>query len=214
MDRSRNLNDAVAHAKNIRMVQKSVARSAWPTPTESLRTGGDVVQAMFAGDDKNRPTYAEATAAWATPTVHGNSNRAGCSAKAGDGLSTQVQTSCWATPAARDYRHPNSQESQGRRKKGREKSGEQLPNQGAHVVWSTPRATDGMKGGPNQTFGSGGQPLPAQAAQAHLTTGMMPNSSSATTEKHAACPPLNPEFVLWLMGFPSGWLKSLGRGTP
>ena len=32
--------------------------------------------------------------------------------------------------------------------------------------WSTPKATDGAKGGPAQTYGSGGMPpLPAQAAQ-------------------------------------------------
>ncbi len=32
-------------------------------------------------------------------------------------------------------------------------------------VWSTPRASDAEKGGPNQKFGAGGIPLPAQAAQ-------------------------------------------------
>ena len=31
--------------------------------------------------------------------------------------------------------------------------------------WSTPRASYGEKGGPNQAFGAGGQPLPAQAYQ-------------------------------------------------
>jgi len=31
--------------------------------------------------------------------------------------------------------------------------------------WSTPRASDAEKGGPNQAFGAGGIPLPAQAAQ-------------------------------------------------
>ena len=32
--------------------------------------------------------------------------------------------------------------------------------------WSTPKATDGAKGGPGQSYGSGGRPpLPAQAAQ-------------------------------------------------
>lgn len=31
--------------------------------------------------------------------------------------------------------------------------------------WGTPRASDGEKGGPNQSFGAGGMPLPAQAAQ-------------------------------------------------
>jgi hypothetical protein len=32
------------------------------------------------------------------------------------------------------------------------------------AIWSTPRASDGEKGGPNMSFGAGGQPLPAQAA--------------------------------------------------
>jgi len=32
--------------------------------------------------------------------------------------------------------------------------------------WSTPRASDGEKGGPNQSFTAGGQPLPAQMHQA------------------------------------------------
>lgn len=31
------------------------------------------------------------------------------------------------------------------------------------AYWSTPRASDREKGGPNQAFGAGGQPLPAQA---------------------------------------------------
>lgn len=33
------------------------------------------------------------------------------------------------------------------------------------VMWGTPRGSDGEKGGPNQSFGAGGMPLPAQAAQ-------------------------------------------------
>ena len=32
-------------------------------------------------------------------------------------------------------------------------------------MWGTPRASDAEKGGPNQSFGAGGTPLPAQAAQ-------------------------------------------------
>ena len=34
----------------------------------------------------------------------------------------------------------------------------------AEPIWSTPRASDGEKGGPNMSFGAGGTPLPAQAA--------------------------------------------------
>ena len=42
-----------------------------------------------------------------------------------------------------------------------------LQNQAIREVanWGTPRASDGEKGGPNQKFGAGGMPLPAQAAQ-------------------------------------------------
>lgn len=36
--------------------------------------------------------------------------------------------------------------------------------------WSTPRATDGEKGGPNQAFGAGGVPLPAMAAGINWST--------------------------------------------
>lgn len=35
----------------------------------------------------------------------------------------------------------------------------------AKQIWSTPRASDGEKGGPNQSFGAGGVPLPAMASQ-------------------------------------------------
>lgn len=35
----------------------------------------------------------------------------------------------------------------------------------AEQIWSTPRASDGEKGGPNQSFTAGGVPLPAMASQ-------------------------------------------------
>ena len=38
------------------------------------------------------------------------------------------------------------------------------------AVWSTVRASDGEKGGPNMKFGAGGQPLPSQAAQSTWPT--------------------------------------------
>jgi hypothetical protein len=39
-----------------------------------------------------------------------------------------------------------------------------LPLTEAAILWGTPRASDGEKGGPNMAFGAGGTPLPAQAA--------------------------------------------------
>ena len=45
-----------------------------------------------------------------------------------------------------------------------------------------------------------GQQLPNEVAD--MIRGMMPPTSSDTTEEPVACPPLNPEFCRWLMGFP------------
>ena len=42
----------------------------------------------------------------------------------------------------------------------------------ASAIWSTPRASDGEKGGPNQSFGAGGVPLPAQTAAWPTPTSM------------------------------------------
>ncbi len=47
-------------------------------------------------------TNATASGSWPTPTVKGNHNRKGASAKSGDGLATAVRR--FATPMARDWR--------------------------------------------------------------------------------------------------------------
>ena len=54
------------------------------------------------------------------------------------------------------------------------------------AMWSTPRASDGEKGGPNQSFGAGGQPLPAQAYQTLWPTPLTSDHRSvlASPETH------------------------------
>lgn len=47
-------------------------------------------------------------------------------------------------------------------------SPEESPQSAETATWSTPRASDGAKGSPNQKFSAGGQPLPAQIHQAHM----------------------------------------------
>jgi hypothetical protein len=56
----------------------------WPTPLASDGTKGPT---KFS---RGNPSLGLAARTWATPTVKGNNNRAGCSAKAGDGLATQA----------------------------------------------------------------------------------------------------------------------------
>jgi hypothetical protein len=80
-----------------------------------------------------------------------------------------METSQWATATARDWRSESaSPEFQAERMA--HPRGKTLPTQvlwtAAH--WSSPRASDGEKGGPNQAFGAGGQPLPAQVFHAAL----------------------------------------------
>ena len=82
---------------------------------------------------------------WPTPTVCGNSNRKGASAKSGDGLATAVKK--YPTPCARDYRSP-----------GRSRAERTGGKQGEHLVNVI-----------------GGQ--------------------------------LNPTWVEWLMGWPTGWTE-------
>jgi DNA (cytosine-5)-methyltransferase 1 len=69
-------------------------------------------------------------------------------------MDLRTTASLWTTPCADDTATRTTQYAQG---------GTALSMQADQ--WSTPRASDGEKGGPNMTFGAGGTPLPAQAAQ-------------------------------------------------
>jgi hypothetical protein len=73
------------------------------------------------------------------------------------------------------------------------------------AMWSTIRASDGAKGGPNMSFGAGGSPLPSQVST-------VANTSNAPTENGAGS--LHPEFAGWEMGLPPVWLSCAPSGTP
>ena len=72
-------------------------------------------------------------------------------------------------------------------------------------LWSTLRASDGAKGGPNMSFGAGGSPLPSQVFQAA-------NSSNAPMENGVGS--LHPEFAGWELGYPPVWLSCAPSETP
>lgn len=69
--------------------------------------------------------------------------------------------------------------------------------------WSTPRASDGEKGSPNQKFSTGNVPLASQAYHfSHPARPTLPpgeKSSDTTTVSRL----LNPKFISWLMGWPT-----------
>jgi hypothetical protein len=72
------------------------------------------------------------------------------------------------------------------------------------AVYSTLRASDGAKGGPNQSFGAGGCPLPSQVSG-------IARSSNAPMENGAGS--LHPEFGGWVMGYPPAFLSSAASAT-
>lgn len=83
----------------------------------------------------------------------------------------------WPPPAARDFKGANSADHV-RDATGKAHLG-QLPNFVEHL-WSTPRSSDAEKGGPNQAFGAGGTPLPAQATQWYAPN--VPNGGRSLAE--------------------------------
>lgn len=70
----------------------------------------------------------------------------------------------WATATARDWKSESASPEFDAERMAHSR-GKTLPTQvlWTAALWSTPRASDGEKDGPNQSFGAGGMPLPAQA---------------------------------------------------
>lgn len=72
------------------------------------------------------------------------------------------------------------------------------------AIWSTIRASDGEKGGPNISFGAGGSPPPSQ-----LST--ISSTSNAPTENGGGS--LHPEFAGWEMGYLPEWINCAPSAT-
>jgi hypothetical protein len=81
----------------------------WRTPDASIVTGGAANaedrkrqgHAIGLHDQVNTPTM------WPTPTIKGNHNKKGLSAKSEDGLATAVKM--WPTPTSRDWKDGSAQ---------------------------------------------------------------------------------------------------------
>lgn len=92
-----------------------------------------------------------------------------------EALSNGFQASAWPIPTANDWKGsgPTLERVDGKMR------GDRL-DYATEQLWSTPRASDGEKGGPNQAFGAGGIPLPAQSVdvQAYIDSNTWPTPTA------------------------------------
>ena len=189
--------------------------SSWPTVLVAWggrKNSAEEIANKGTGEKGKRQLTLESVATnwmkqWATVTVCGNHNRTGASESSGDGLSTQAKEwiKKWSTVMTRDYRTgsgPHGQFSV--------PLNEQVVNWTKELAaigeqWATVRASDGEKGGPNQSFGAGGMPLTTQACLLSrlLLTILTGGSECSPDTLNSALQSLrlNPLFCEWLMGW-------------
>jgi hypothetical protein len=153
----------------------------WPTPTAmDSHSSGDTSSTPGSKRHPGTTLTDAAGRKWATPTApapHDSEVSVGRERKdrPGYGLELVNQACRWPSPAARDYRTPNTEESEARRFSGdREKSGHQLQNFVAHSPQVRVISVHGGELSPTD-----------------------PETSSRRR--------LNPAFVCWLMGWPWWW---------
>lgn len=113
-------------------------RNIWPTATATDRPRSDETMAKSA-------SYRKRNAGQKTVPLY-----------LGEAAALWPTPATPATPATRDHKGVDRQEID---------RGNARPLNEVAAKWATPRATDGEKGGPNQSFGAGGIPLPAMASQ-------------------------------------------------
>lgn len=161
--------------------------------TSSLRTSLDTSRSASTSSTENFADLASRLRL-ASSRRQKQAGRTSASASSSSPFTTAAggEGSAWPTPATRDYKGANGpdhlENGTGRLHL------DQLPNFVAHS-WSTHRASDGAKGGPNQSFGGGGVPLPAQAAQWPTPT---TDSTTERTGRYAqGGPPLTAAVSMW-----------------
>lgn len=175
----------------------------WPTPQAA--DGERASETLFRGEAN--PTLlgaARSVSARPTPTVHGNHNRAGCSATSGDGLATA--TRLWPTPTSADM----DRSTDGQARAG----GPSLTM--ATRLWNTPRTADG---GARTGFGLRDQATghPRSRPDPRIGTPGEPSLTHGLTWRQPLR--LNPRFVAWLMGLHPMWtslapINSAPSATP
>lgn len=103
-----------------------------------------------------------------------NSPRQARKAEQGWSQNLNDVTENWTAPQAHDVRQRGAGQTNGKTKN---KAGNACLATDA-ILGGTPRASDAEKGGPNQSLGSGGTPLPAQAAQCPTPMSLHPGTGN------------------------------------
>lgn len=222
---SRLRSDCSRRRKSARAMSGSgSSSSAWPTPAvpnggRSNAEGVLSATGMTAEGEKRQVDLNYAAkmfhaSAWPTPSARDwkGSNQEEMHDRGAKGAPLNETAVLWAppkwpTPAVTDSFGARNRTSGRSDPESKHHDGVTLSD--AITMWSTPRSSDGEKGGPNQAFGAGGVPLPAQASQMALAQDIysplarvtVKTGKSHSKERRS----LNPLFVEWLMGWPPGW---------
>ncbi|WP_234186434.1 hypothetical protein [Shinella sp. NM-101] len=217
------------------MTANASSSSAWPT----MRASAGAMSLLNENVTMAKGRLEDVVAMWPTPAArdHKGANspdhlESGTGRKHLDQLPNFVEH-LWYTPNVPNGGRTLSAEATatGMTPEGRK---QQVGLENQARFWSTPRASDGEKGGPNQAFGlGGGAPLPAQTANWATPTSLSygdshqpgnsrnqninldlakalysrlahPTYQVGRTSSHPRRS-LNPLFVEWLMGWPRGW---------
>lgn len=156
-----------------RLARLAPASCSWKTSLDTSASDSGKSSASFDGwvtglrrDSSARRRSARATSgsgcsslAWPTPSAaaseQGKNEPDGKRGQTLIGAAQWQAWGYWPTASARDWKDGQaSPETHARNSR---------PLNEVATPWSTPRSTDGDKGGPNMSFGAGGTPLPAQA---------------------------------------------------
>ena len=191
--------------KKLAHLTRENASSYWPTPVAQDDNKSPEAHMRMKANMKGGPRYKPTSlqvmvkgiekGLWPTPTLHGNYNRKGASQNSGDGLETAVKKELWPTPTAMTG---------GTGVAPSHENGGHGWNIGAAVNdslsdkpkknWPTPSTRD-HKGGYK-----GGRIRNGKVSMDTLDVAVQHTDNQAQTSGT-----LNPNWVEWLMGLPTGW---------